>query len=64
MKTEKIRMPLNGYFVCAVVVVLIIYTLNSKEVLIAAALIPFAIFLIKGLIVIGPNSSKVFLLFG
>ena len=67
MKTEKILVPLNGYFACAIlllVVTLSIFSINSSNPVIGVALIPVAVFLIKGLMVIGPNSSKVFLLFG
>jgi regulator of protease activity HflC (stomatin/prohibitin superfamily) len=67
MKTEKIIVPFNGYFACTIlllVVTLSLFCLNSNNVLIGAALIPVALFLIKGLIVIGPNTAKVFLLFG
>lgn len=67
MKTEKIIVPSNGYFACAIllfVVTLSILSINSNNPVIGVSLIPVAVFLIKGLMVIGPNSSKVFLLFG
>src|SRR5436189_6040665 len=67
MKTEKIIVPFNGYFACVIlllVVALSLFCLNSNSILIGVALIPVAVLLLKGLMVIGPNTSKVFLLFG
>lgn len=67
MKAEKIVTPLNGYIAVLLLLVsaaLIGYgALNANPVLIII-FIPVAIILIKGLIIISPNSSKVLLLFG
>lgn len=67
MKAEKIVTPLNGYIAVLLILisaVLIGYGgLNANPVLIII-FIPVAIILLKGLIIISPNSSKVLLLFG
>jgi regulator of protease activity HflC (stomatin/prohibitin superfamily) len=68
MQTEKILRPRNGYLFLAFILILaiaMILLLNNKESQgwgIAATLL--LVFLIKGLIVISPNSSKILLLFG
>jgi len=67
MKTEKIIMPLNGYL--ALILLLLtagfmgfaFYSDNTISVIVLA---PLFIVLIKGLVVISPNNSKVLLLFG
>ncbi len=67
MKTEKIITPLNGYLAVAmllIVIALIGFELNSGNDILGIALLPIFIFIIKGLIVISPNDSKVLLLFG
>jgi regulator of protease activity HflC (stomatin/prohibitin superfamily) len=67
MKTEKIIMPLNGYLA----LVLLLFTTGfmgfafySDNTILGIALAPLFIVLIKGLVVISPNNSKVLLLFG
>lgn len=67
MKTEKIITPFNGYL--AVVVLLITITsilfgFSSNNNVLGIALIPVFVFLVKGLVIISPNTSKVLLLFG
>lgn len=67
MKTENIITPFNGYFAVVVLLAataLSIYGFCIKNVLLGTGLIPVIVFIIKGLIVISPNSSKVLLLFG
>jgi regulator of protease activity HflC (stomatin/prohibitin superfamily) len=72
MQTEKIVRPGNGYIFLAlilVIVVAIIVLVSSGEPqpwqqAWAAGLGVASVFLLKGLTVIAPNSSKVFLLFG
>jgi regulator of protease activity HflC (stomatin/prohibitin superfamily) len=67
MKTEKVLMPFNGYLVVAMLLISMAVTLygfiSNNIILIVASLVVF-IFLTKGFIVIGPNSSKVLLMFG
>lgn len=67
MKTEKIIMPLNGYL--ALVLLLLTtgfmgFAFYSDNTVLGIALAPLFIVLIKGLVVISPNNSKVLLLFG
>jgi regulator of protease activity HflC (stomatin/prohibitin superfamily) len=67
MKTEKIITPFNGYV--AVVVLLIaalvtVYSFTMMEQFISVAMIPVDLLLLKGFMVVSPNSSKVILLFG
>lgn len=67
MKTEKIIMPLNGYL--ALVLLLLTtgfmgFAFYSDNTILGIALAPLFIVLIKGLVVISPNNSKVLLLFG
>jgi regulator of protease activity HflC (stomatin/prohibitin superfamily) len=67
MKTEKILTPFNGYLAIIFSVILaciIIYALSIHNFILAVPLIPVCIILMKGLIIISPNSSKVLLLFG
>ena len=67
MKTEKIITPFNGYLVIGVLFILMaltIYGFISNNMVLGAASILIFILLTKGFIVIGPNSSKVLLLFG
>jgi regulator of protease activity HflC (stomatin/prohibitin superfamily) len=72
MKSEKIIKPGNGYLFLVLIFLIgigiVILLVNGQS---DAALQPFAVvlavvdvILLKGLVVIGPNSSKVFLLFG
>lgn len=67
MKTEKIITPFNGYLALVTLFVTIAFTIfgvATNTPLLAAALLPVLILLVKGLIVISPNNSKVLLLFG
>ena len=67
MKTEKIITPFNGYLAFVILLItgaLIVFGFSSNNNLLGIALVPVFIFLIKGLIVISPNNSKVLLLFG
>ena len=67
MKTEKIIMPFNGYFAFVILMItaaLIVFGFSSNNDLLGIVLLPIFILLIKGLIVIRPNNSKVLLLFG
>jgi regulator of protease activity HflC (stomatin/prohibitin superfamily) len=67
MKTEKIINPLNGYLallVSLVLLVLIVYGFASKNLVLAIGLLPIFVLLVKGLIIIGPNTSTLCLLFG
>jgi regulator of protease activity HflC (stomatin/prohibitin superfamily) len=67
MKTEKVLTPFNGYLVLVIVLILIAvtiygFTLNNLILELGSLILLFI--LTKGFIVIGPNSSKVLLLFG
>jgi regulator of protease activity HflC (stomatin/prohibitin superfamily) len=67
MKTEKIITPFNGYL--ALVLLLLTtgfmgFAFYSDNTILVIALAPLFIVLIKGLVVISPNNSKVLLLFG
>ncbi|REG98665.1 SPFH domain-containing protein [Flavobacterium aquicola] len=67
MKTEKVLIPFNGYL--AVIILLLsvavtLYGFVSNNMVAAVASSLLSILLVKGFIVIGPNSSKVLLLFG
>lgn len=67
MKTEKIIEPLNGYLAFVLLVVsgaLIVYGFSFNNPVLSIALIPVFIIIMKGLVVVSPNSSKVLLLFG
>ncbi len=67
MKTEKIITPFNGYVAVVSILILIgltILGIVTRNNVLAISLIPIVLLLIKGLIVISPNSSKVLLLFG
>lgn len=67
MKTEKIIEPLNGYLAFVLLVIsgaLIVYGFSFNNPVLAIALIPVFIIIMKGLVVVSPNSSKVLLLFG
>jgi regulator of protease activity HflC (stomatin/prohibitin superfamily) len=67
MKTEKIITPFNGYlaFVLLLVTAILIgFGFSSNNAILGIALIPIFIVIMKGLIVVSPNSSKVLLLFG
>lgn len=67
MKTEKIINPFNGYIAIAVLLAAGVFLANAfltENIILAVILLPVCILIIKGLIVISPNSSKVLLLFG
>ena len=67
MKTEKIITPFNGYLAAGMLLVaaaLMIFGFSSNNIVLGSASLLIVIFLIKGLIVISPNNSKVLLLFG
>ena len=67
MKTEKVLTPFNGYLVVALLLISLVAALygfiSDNTILILASLM-LIVLLIKGFIVIGPNSSKVLLMFG
>lgn len=67
MKKEKVLIPFNGYLVVLILLLSIAITLYgfiTNSMILAAASLLVSVLLIKGFIVIGPNSSKVLLLFG
>jgi len=67
MKTEKVLIPFNGYLVVVILLLSItaaFYGFISNNMILAVAALLLFIVLTKGFIVIGPNSSKVLLLFG
>jgi regulator of protease activity HflC (stomatin/prohibitin superfamily) len=67
MKTEKIITPFNGYLAFVLLLItaaLIAYGFGTGNDILGVSLIPVFIILMKGLIVVSPNSSKVLLLFG
>jgi regulator of protease activity HflC (stomatin/prohibitin superfamily) len=67
MKTEKIITPFNGYVAVVIIIIMIAlstYGFVSENIILGAGLVPFYIFIMKGMIVVSPNSSKVLLLFG
>ncbi len=66
METERILKPLNGYIavVLALVAVVVGLVLAINIPLCAVAGVIVGVILIKGLIIVGPNDSKVLLLFG
>lgn len=67
MKTEKLIDPMNGYLAMVILLTLIVSSITGfateNIALVIVSLIPIP-FLTKGLLIISPNSSKVFLLFG
>jgi regulator of protease activity HflC (stomatin/prohibitin superfamily) len=67
MKTEKVLIPFNGYLVVVILllsVAVTFYGFISNNMILAVASLLIFVLLTKGFIVIGPNSSKVLLLFG
>jgi regulator of protease activity HflC (stomatin/prohibitin superfamily) len=67
MKEEKIITPFNGYLAVAIsllIAALIAYSIISNNYIVSVFLWAILIYLIKGMIVISPNSSKVLLLLG
>jgi regulator of protease activity HflC (stomatin/prohibitin superfamily) len=67
MNQEKIIKPINGYFILALTIALIIgsiyfsFTTENPEY---ALLLILAIILFKGFVLVNPNNSRVLLLFG
>ncbi|TPG44136.1 SPFH domain-containing protein [Flavobacterium pectinovorum] len=67
MKTEKVLIPFNGYLVIVILLLSItvaFYGFISNNMILAVIALLLFVVLTKGFIVIGPNSSKVLLLFG
>lgn len=67
MKTEKIITPFNGYLALVLLLLtttLIIFGISAQIVILPILLVPVFVFIMKGLMVISPNNSKVLLLFG
>lgn len=67
MKTEKVLIPFNGYLVVVILLLSIavaLYGFISNNMMLAVTSLLIFVLLAKGFIVIGPNSSKVLLLFG
>lgn len=67
MKTEKVLIPFNGYLVVVILLLSIavaLYGFISNNMMLAVTSLLIFVLLVKGFIVIGPNSSKVLLLFG
>jgi regulator of protease activity HflC (stomatin/prohibitin superfamily) len=67
MKMEKNITPFNGYLAIVILLItgaLIAASFSSDNTGFAILLLPILVLLMKGFIVISPNSSKVFLLFG
>ena len=67
MKTEKNLTPFNGYLALVIILIIagfIVYGFSTENLFLAIPLLFVFILLMKGLIVISPNSSKVLLLFG
>lgn len=67
MKTEKIITPLNGYVALLLILLVsgaIAFGFITNHPIIACSILPVWVLLVKGLMVISPNNSKVMLLFG
>ena len=67
MKTEKIISPLNGYSILVFTLVLAaitVYGLLYNNILLGVGASVIIFLLLRGFIVVSPNSSKVLLLFG
>lgn len=67
MKTEKILRPYNGYFAIIILLIataLIVYLFGLNENLLGVSLLVLSLLIIRGLIIITPNSAIVLLLFG
>jgi regulator of protease activity HflC (stomatin/prohibitin superfamily) len=67
MKTEKIITPFNGYAAVILLVLsigLVVYAAATHNSVLLICSIPVIIILAKGLMIIGPNSASVLLLFG
>ncbi|WP_316634379.1 SPFH domain-containing protein [uncultured Flavobacterium sp.] len=67
MKTEKVLIPFNGYLFIVILLLSLavaLYGFMSSNMILTVASFLLFVLLINGFIVIGPNSSKVLLLFG
>lgn len=67
MKTEKIITPFNGYLIIVIFLIAAlatVYVFVMQNQLIPVVLIPVDLLLLRGFMVVSPNSSKVILLFG
>ena len=67
MKTEKTITPINGYLAVVLLIVVtafMLYGLISNHTVLVVSTFLLIGFLAKGFMVVSPNSSKVFLLFG
>ncbi|WP_066628924.1 SPFH domain-containing protein [Labilibacter marinus] len=67
MKADRERVALNGYVMILVLVILmglVSYSLGQEWILLGIVGIGAMIFVLRGLFVINPNSSRVLLLFG
>jgi hypothetical protein len=61
MKKEKIITPFNGYLAVVIIVILMalmVYGADSNNTTLTVSLLPVTILLIKGLIVISPNTFR------
>jgi regulator of protease activity HflC (stomatin/prohibitin superfamily) len=68
MKTEKVIQPINGYAALGVLILIIIlgisFLASPNAVLYEFLLLPPFLLIIKGLIIVGPNTAQVLVLFG
>src|SRR6478609_7302903 len=67
MKAEKNIAPFNGYLAAVIALVALLicaYGISVQDPIVTVASLLLFVFLIKGLIIIKPNDSKVLLLFG
>lgn len=67
MKTEKTITPYNGYIIIIALMILLvigIIGITSKNPILSIIIFILMAFIIRGLIVVSPNDSKVLLLFG
>lgn len=67
MKTEQAAKPYNGYLAIALLILVSIgevLGLMTENPFLILGLLPFFLLIIRGMVVISPNSSKVLLLFG
>jgi regulator of protease activity HflC (stomatin/prohibitin superfamily) len=67
MKTEKITHGINGYFaliILLLIVAFIVYGISIDNKILVFSLLPLFLLILKGLVIVIPNGSKVLLLFG
>jgi regulator of protease activity HflC (stomatin/prohibitin superfamily) len=67
MKTEKVIQPFNGYIIVVILFITLLAIISGlcmNNFLLAIPLIILIPILAKGLVIIAPNDSKIFLLFG